>query len=182
MVRSASLGALLAGVAWSAALAQAPAPVQPGQRVRVQSTVAHTPVLIGAVEAIGADTLVVRHDDGAGAGVATAIPLSSIARLQVSRGRHSKWLTGLVLGAGVGAAAGAIIGAATHDENDFLFSAAGDAVLGAIVLTPVGALTGMVIGLLVKTERWRTVPLERVSPRVAWGPTGRLSVGVRIAL
>jgi hypothetical protein len=180
MPRSALLVMMLAVVARSGAVAQVGGPVQPGQRVRVQSTVAHTPVLIGAVEAVGTDTLVVRRADGAGAGVATAMPLSSIARLQVSRGRHSKWLTGLALGAGVGAASGAVIGAATHKDNDILFSTGDNAVLGAIVFTPVGALTGMVIGLLVKTERWQTVPLDRVSPSMGRGPDGRLNFAVRV--
>jgi hypothetical protein len=82
----------------------------------------------------------------------------------------------------VGAVAGAIIGAATHDEDDFLFSTGEDAVLGAVVFTPVGALTGTVIGLLVKTERWETFSLDRVAPMVSRGPDGRLSVGLKLML
>jgi hypothetical protein len=179
MCRAALLGLLVAAVASSAAVAQVGGPVQPGQRVRVRSTIAHAPELTGVVETVRPDTLMVRDGDR---GVATAVPLSSIDRLQVSQGRHSKWLTGLVVGAGVGAVTGAIIGAATHKENDILFSTGDNAVLGAVVFTPVGALTGTVIGLLVKTERWQTVPLDRVSPSVAPGPDGRLNFGVTLAL
>jgi hypothetical protein len=86
----------------------------------------------------------------------------------------------MMIGGGVGAAAGAIIGLATHDESG-LFTPGGDALLGALVLTPVGALTGAIIGAFVKTERWETVPLGAVAPQVSWGRDGRLSVGVRLA-
>jgi hypothetical protein len=178
MCRAAMFGLLVAAVAPSAAVAQEPTPVQPGQRVRVRSLLAHRPVVTGAVESIGRDTLVVRPE----AGAAAAIPLSSIARLEVSRGRHSRWLTGLVVGAGAGAVTGAIIGAATHDEDDWLFSAGENAVLGAVLFTPIGALTGTVIGLLVKTERWKSVPLDRVRPTVGGGSHGRVTVGIAVAL
>jgi hypothetical protein len=182
MRRAAILGLLVAVVGSSAAVAQEPAPLQPGQRVRVRSTVAHAPVLTGAVESIGRDTLIVRREDGAAAGVATAIPFSGIAQLQVSQGRHSRWVRGMLIGAGVGAVAGAIIGAATYDEDDWLFSTGENAVLGALLFTPIGALTGAVIGLQVKTERWEGVPLDRVRPAVGGGAHGRVSFGIAVAL
>lgn len=180
MRRAAMLGLLVAAVASAAAVAQEPAPVHPGQRVRVRSTVAHAPVLTGAVESIGRDTMIVRHEDGAG--VATAIPLSSVAQLQVSQGRHSKWVTGLLIGAGVGAVAGAIIGAATYDEDDPFFSAGENALAAALLFTPIGGLAGAIIGLQVKTERWESVPLDRVRPAVGGGSHGRVTFGVAVAL
>ena len=54
---------LLTGVAGPDAIAQANAPVQPGQRVRVRSTVTSTPELTGVVEAVRPDTLMVRDGD-----------------------------------------------------------------------------------------------------------------------
>jgi len=181
MVRSASFGVLLASVAWSVAFAQAPASVQPGQRVRVQSRAAQVPTLTGVVQAFNVDTLVLHPDAQDGAGAALAIPVASIERLQVSRGRHSKWLTGLVIGAGVGAVSGAIIGAATGEE-DWLTSTGEYAVMGVVLFTPIGALTGTLIGLMVKTERWETAPLTGVAPTVSRGPGGRVSVGLRLTL
>jgi hypothetical protein len=177
MWRAVPWGLLVAAVA-SSAVAQE-APLRPGQRVRVRSAVAHTPVVTGAVEAIRPDTLVVRPEDGAG--VATAIPVSSIAQLQVSQGRHSKWVTGMAIGAGVGAVAGAIIGAATGRE-DWLTSTGEYAVMGAVLFTPIGALTGAVIGLQVKTERWESVPLDHLRPSAGLGSHGRFTFGIAVAL
>jgi hypothetical protein len=179
MQRAVLLGLTFAGVVWSNAAAQTQASVQPGQRVRVRSTVAHTPELVGVVETIKPDTLMVRDDDRS---MATAVPLATVDRLQVSRGRHSKWITGAAVGFVVGAGTGAILGAAGHNESDFIFGPGASAFLGAVLLAPVGALTGTVVGLLVKTERWQTVPLGRVGPSVGRGPDGRLTLGVRVAL
>jgi len=173
------LAVLLAAVAGSTVLAQAPAPVQPGQRVRVRSTVAHTPELTGVVEAVRPDTLIVRDDDRS---VPTAVLLATVDRLQVSRGRHSHWITGAAVGFAVGAATGVIAGVAGHNDADWLFGSGASAFLGAVLLAPIGAGTGAVVGLLVRTERWQTVPLDAIGPGVARGPDGRLGLGVRLAI
>lgn len=172
------LGVVFAGLAWSAAAAQAQTPLQPGQRVRVRSTVAHTPEVAGVFEGVRGDSLMVRDDDRS---VATAVPLATVDRLQVSRGRHSHWITGAAIGFAVGAATGVIAGVAGHNDADWLFSSGASAFLGAVLLAPVGAVTGLVVGLMVRTERWQTVPLDDIGPGVARGPDGRLGLGVRLA-
>lgn len=177
MRRAVLVGVVLAGVAWSDALAQAPAPVKSGQRVRVRSTVAQVPELTGVVETIRPDTLMVRDDDRS---VATAVPLATIDRLQVSHGRHSHWIRGAAIGFGAGVVTGATLGAASG--NDWLFTSSENAFIGAILFAPIGAVTGAVVGLLVRTERWETVPLERLAPEVAWHTGGRLNVGIRLKL
>jgi len=179
MWRAVPLGLLVTAVA-SSAVAQE-APLRPGQRVRVQSAIVNTPVVTGAVEAIRPDTLVVRPEDGASGGVATAIPLSSIARLQVSQGRHSKWVTGLVVGLGIGVGGGAILGATTC-EGDFLFTTGDCAVMGATLFGAVGAVSGTVVGLLTKSERWESVPVNRVRPTVGRGFNGRANFGIAVVL
>ena len=136
MRRAVLLAMVLSGVAGSDALAQADAPLQPGQRVRVRST-AYTPELTGVIEAIRPDTLVVRNQDRS---VPTAVPLATVDRLQVSHGRHSHWMTGAAIGFGVGAASGAAIGAASGE--DWLFTSSENAFLGAILFAPIGAVTG----------------------------------------
>jgi hypothetical protein len=180
MLRSALLVMILATVARSGVVAQVGGPVQPGQRVRV-SRIEHTPAIIGEIGAIVADTLIVRHPGGLGGTATTAIPLSSIARLQASRGQRSKWATGLLVGLGVGVGGGAVVGAATC-HGDLLLTTGDCAVMGAALFGAIGAVSGTVVGLLVKTERWETVPLDRVSPRVSWGPNGRLAFGLRLGL
>jgi hypothetical protein len=177
MRRAVLIGVVLAGVAWSGARAQAPASVQPGQRVRVRSTIAYVREVTGVVQTIGPDTLLVRDDDRS---VATAIPLATVDRLQVSHGRRSHWMTGAALGFGVGAATGAAIGAASG--SDWLFTSSENAFLGAILFAPIGAATGVLVGLMVKTERWETISLDGVAPTVSRGPDGRFSVGLRLAL
>ncbi len=172
----------LSCIAYSDALAQAAAALREGQRVRVTSSVERTPVMTGVIGAVGADTILLRHKDRAGDSVATSIPLSSIARLQVSSGRHSRWLTGLLVGLGAGAASGAIIGVATGDGDDPLLGPGHYALMGAVVCAPVGGIVGVVIGALTKTERWQTVPLDRVGLSIAPGPDGRLNIGVRLTL
>ena len=179
-MRCAALVAMvLTGVAGPDALAQANAPVQPGQRVRLRSAVAQTPELVGVVEAVRPDTLLVRDDDRS---VATAVPLTTVDRLQVSRGRHSHWVSGAGIGFVVGAATGAILGVAGHNESDWIIGPGASAFVGAVLLGPIGAGAGAAVGLMVKTERWETVPLAAAAPGAAWGRDGRLSVGVRLAL
>ncbi len=170
---------LLAGAARSAAVAQAGGPLQPGQRMRVRSTVAHTAELVGVFEGVRADTLMVRDDDRS---VATAVPLATVDRLQVSRGRHSHWMTGAAIGFAVGAVTGVIVGVAGHNDTDWLIGSGASAFLGAVLLAPIGAGTGPVVGLLVRTERWQTVPLDGIGPGSPAGPDGRLGVGVRLAI
>lgn len=167
---------ILTGIAGPDALAQKEAPVQPGQRVRVRSTVVHTPELTGVVESIGPDTLRVRDDDRS---MATAVSLATVDRLQVSRGRHSRWVTGAAIGLGVGVAAGVLIGLTTSSEDDWLFGPGASAFLGAVLFGPIGAVTGGIVGLVVRTERWETVPLDRAAPGVARG--SHLDIGMSVA-
>jgi len=169
----------LAGIPNAAAVAQAAA-LHTGQRVRVTSAVEATPVRTGVIEALDPDTLHLRHTGKAGDTVATAIPMASIARVEVSRGRHSRWLTGLAIGMGAGAAGGAILGASS--EDDLLFSSGDKAVIGAVGFGMLGGAVGVVAGALTKSERWETVPANRVTVTLAPGPGGRLKLGFRIAL
>lgn len=179
MLRPALLALLLGSAVLTEAGAQKPTPVQPGQRVRVQSALAHTPELVGGVQAISKDTLVVRHVDGVGASAATAIPLVYVTRLEVSRGLHSRWLRGMVVGLAAGATAGAILGAT--GGNDRLFSRGATAFLGAMFVAPIGGAVGLVVGALTKTESWETVPLPLTGKGVALGPHHRLTLGMRVA-
>ncbi len=179
MLRPAALGLVLAGAALPNALAQKVAPLQPGQRVRVHSALARTPELIGGVQSVGPDTLVVRYVDG-GASMATAIPLAYVTRLEVSRGQRSHWVRGLVIGLAAGATTGVILGATS--EGDWLFSKSDLALMGAVVMAPIGGLVGLGIGALMRTERWETVSLPRPAKSVTLAPRRRLALGVRLTL
>ncbi len=178
MLRAALLALALGGAAWPEAVAQKVAPLQPGQRVRVQSALARTPELVGGVQAMSADTLVVRHVDGTGAATTTAIPLAYITQLDVSRGQHSRWGRGLLIGLAAGATTGVILGASS--DGNWLFSKSDLALMGAVVMAPIGGAVGLVVGALTKTETWETVPIPRVGKGVALGSERRIAVGVAV--
>jgi hypothetical protein len=180
MLRPALFGLLLAAAAWSDALAQSQAAVQKGQRVRVRFAAAHTPDLVGVVRAIRTDTLVVSRDSEPGGRMVTAFPLSSVSRLQVSRGRHSRWGRGLLIGLGAGAVTGAILGATV--QPDWFFTRRVLVEMGAVVFAPIGGAVGVVIGALTKTEQWETVPLPGSRGAAGAGMDARLTLGLRVAL
>ncbi len=154
--------------------------VTPGARVRVSApTVAERP-LLGTVVALEVDTLIV---DARGYAHPLALPLASLAWLEVSRGQKSRTLKGAGIGFLVGGAAGlataaiacAIAGDCYDDSlTGLVYAYFGG--LGAVV----GALTGAIIGSTIDVDRWVDVPLERL--RVSLGPQrdGRLGLGLSV--
>ncbi len=153
--------------------------VTPGARVRVSApTVAERP-LLGTVVALEVDTLIV---DARGYAHPLALPLASLAWLEVSRGQKSRTLKGAGIGFLVGGAAGlataaivcAIAGDCAADDpyTGLVYAVFG--VLGA----GVGALTGAIIGSTIKVDRWEAVPLDRI--RVSLTPTAPGGVGVTV--
>jgi hypothetical protein len=171
--------AVLACAVCSQALAQTSTVPRVGQRVRVTSAFERTPSMKGWVGSVTADTLFLHPTNRMG-DVATAIPLAGIARLDVSQGRRSHLVRGLLIGAALGATTGAVLGAASRDEDDWLVLTEVTMLYGVVVFTPLGAGVGLLVGALWKTEQWETVPLDRVGPHVASGPDGRLSLGARV--
>lgn len=92
------------------------------------------------------------------------IPLSDVVRLEVSRGKKGHALTGLAIGAAAGLAVGGVTTAlisSIWDES--LDSRTEDIWIVAAVVTGVttvaGAGLGVVVGALIKTEKWEDVPL-----------------------
>jgi len=135
------------------------APVlEPGARVRVSTAPqASKPAwIVGTVIAVTGDRLAIRpqHDSGGPIDIAR----NTVTRLELSRGRHSKALTGLGVGFLVGAGAGAIIGPTAFGAGRDL--APTDArLIGAGFGAVAGALIGLAVGAGSKSERWQTVPV-----------------------
>jgi hypothetical protein len=97
-----------------------------------------------------------------------AIPLTSVERLEDFEGRHGHPWRGAGIGFLVGAVTGAVLGPYTvPGEGD---TAERKAVAGAVLLGAAGALSGVVIGALIKTDTWEEVPLEGL--RVSIAPRG----------
>ena len=159
--------------------------VTPGARVRISApTVAESP-LLGTVVALPADTLIVDALDYADP---LALPLASLARLEVSQGQESRTLNtlkgagfGSLIGVGAGLATVGILCAINGDcDADDPYTGMAFVVFGALGLA-VGAPTGAIIGLTKEVDRWVDVPLDRL--RVSLTPSEHLglTVSARVA-
>ncbi|MDH3457542.1 MAG: hypothetical protein OER90_11955 [Gemmatimonadota bacterium] len=134
-------------------------PLQPGQRVHVTVPTLGIKKQAATFEALRGDVLVVVADS------AMNCPLSSVSRLEVSRGRKSNAVKGLAIGSVAGVVVGAVLGvvASTGSGETLCYwgtvecGASGAAAFGVF-----GGLVGLGIGALSKTERWEEVPLDRL--------------------
>lgn len=151
-----------------------------GARVRVTAspTTIRPSRYIGTVMAVNADTLVLKTYDQSVS--LLMLPLASMTRIQVSRGRVSRGvnvLKGMGIGLLSGAVFGAIVGYATGVNGDYEDDSdcAGIcpetredvAVISAVLFSGPGLIVGGLMGLLWDNERWKEVPLERVRIGIA---------------
>ncbi|MEO7713740.1 MAG: hypothetical protein ABIV10_12565 [Gemmatimonadaceae bacterium] len=174
----------LAALVGSSAEAQIERSVRAGDRVRVQAL--DGPVLIGDVEEVTRDTLLLVDEDY---GTRRLVPVWTIVRLEVSAGQstpESNMLRGAAAGLAVGALVGGALGAATcaGDSDGFGGSCnvggkrAQFILGGALILGVPAAALGAVIGAASPLEQWR-----RVWPEVRAGLSviGRRRIGFTIA-
>jgi hypothetical protein len=138
--------------------------IVPGARARLIVSDYGEDLQTGTVTAVRGDTIVFRRDQ---AGDSLAIGFVHVGRLDIGRGRHARPFTGLGLGFLVGAAAGAIAGAATYQKpactNDSFcldFGVGANVAGGAVLGGAGGALVGLIAGAFIHAERWRTVSLN----------------------
>ncbi len=91
------------------------------------------------------------------------LPLASLTKLEVSRGQKSRADKGARIGLGTGVAAGVVTALAVCADN----SCDGYTGLAVLIFGAGGALGGVligaVIGSFIQTDRWETVPLDRIS-------------------
>jgi hypothetical protein len=149
---------LVAGVSDLSAQ-QSEVPVAEGERVRVTKYSAPDPRFVGSLASWSADSLNLFRDALPDA----TIPLSDVAKLEISRGMHGHASTGALIGGGIGAVIGlaAVISAAADDNSDdWVEISPGEAALGGLMLTGLGAGVGALIGLVIRTEEWEEVPLR----------------------
>jgi hypothetical protein len=154
--------------------------------VRIRYTAKPGLLLQGVVAAVDKTTLtLVQRDDR----MPMTIPIASITSAEMKVGEKRQWLRGALLGLGVGAVAGVVLGAtmpvdpacgapggptfcvaSSSERADAI--AYGFAFGGAL-----GGTAGAGIGALVKTETW--VPLRGGKPRQA---LTAMPLGVRISV
>ena len=138
------------------------AKVVPGARVRITAPSVADHRLVGTVVTLDADTLKLRSKKQA---VLLAIPVSGVAKLDVNTGRKRNFLKGAAIGAVSVGSLGAVIGLGSGDDDpdDFLAFTAGEkAMINAIYLGGLGLVMGTLIGAIVKTEKWESVPVDRI--------------------
>ena len=98
------------------------------------------------------------------------LPLASLTKLEVSQGRKANTLKGLGIGFLAGAGTGALIGAAVDCAAEFDLGQSFCVVLYGGIGAAVGLFVGGLAGAAIYTERWGTVPLDRI--RVSLTPRG----------
>lgn len=131
--------------------------IEPGARVRITAPALGFVRRVGTVTRIQADTLSL---DSA------LVPLQALTHLEVNTGRKSQW----VLGMGIGALGGAVLGAAVGSAAPWGDTGEKHTVLLGAVGAAGGSVIGLLIGSLVHHDQWRELPLEAL--RIGFGPHG----------
>lgn len=142
--------------------------VQLGSRIRVTAPALGLNKTVGRFQGLLADSL--RLDS-------TVVPLRSISRLEVSRGRSSAWSKGLVMGLAGGALAGVALGASACEEG-FVFSAGSCVAAAGLGGGLAGMLVGGVVGAFIRHEKWAPLHLQ---PLIA-ERSGGLRLGITLAI
>jgi len=169
--------------------AGAPGPLESvvmvGSRVRVSQRDRATP-LVGRVTAVRGDTLEVLPDGG---GAAVALPLGAMARLERSFGRRGHGLAGAGIGLAAGALVGGLVGSAAYRPCTqtgmfacmFAPASRGEAAaLGAGLGGVAGVVVGLVIGAQSVSESWQTIPLADLPVTVTPLRGGRTGLGLAL--
>ncbi len=158
---------------------QAP-PIETGSRIRVTAPVLGADKMVGMLVEVDASRLRVQADDQASP---MTISLADMTRLEVSQGRKSNALKGLGIGALIGAPIGVALGVAVSSESgdNQCYHNAGCIAIGGAAVGVVGALVGLGIGALLKSERWEEVPLDRLRVNIVPLRDGRFALGLSVA-
>jgi hypothetical protein len=105
-----------------------------------------------------------------------SIPISSIDRLKVKRGKKSKALSGALGGALLGGIAGAIF----VKEDDGIFKNS-ESEIGFVTGMVYGSIIGTVAGALIRENRWKRVPINRLRISSIPNSNGAVGLGIGIA-
>jgi hypothetical protein len=158
--------------AWSEPIA-AEAPVRVGTKVRLVAPEVVGQRIQGTVVETNLESLVVgtegqRH---------LTVPWRAITRLEVSTRRHSHTRKGLVIGAGAGVALSVVLPKCVNEgcTSDVSFDPT-----FALLYGLGGSMWGALIGAMVKTDEWSSVPLGvAVTPTPGRGVRVLISISVR---
>ncbi len=137
-----------------------PPTITVGSKVRLRAPTVVKGRIEGTVSKLGEEFLVVvRPDHGP-----QTISRQAITRLEVSTGRRRQALKGMRNGAVIGGVWMATACGLYADCDGWASPIAGGALAGALV--------GVGIGALMKSDRWQSVPLDRVRVTLTPAPRG----------
>ena len=142
----------------------------------------------GALRALTSDSVFVQLFEEA---ESLALPLDSVERLDVLRGRKAHTTGGVLLGAIVAGIGGGIIATLSYEEPEpctewcffeGMWGAADDPFgTGFVVGAAIGGFVGGWIGSMMKTDKWEEVPLDRLQVSFAPQSDGRFAFGVSLS-
>ncbi len=144
--------------------AQEKSSLLPDARVRVWAPGFNSKHVTGTILTVVADTLRLGVADQTNP---LLIPIASINKIEATKGKKSKIVTGAAVGFLVGAGIGAIIGVVGHtgecSDAPFGCMTMGQEVLivGGVFSIP-GLVLGTVIGAITKVDRWEELSLDRI--------------------
>lgn len=136
------------------AAAQEAPPVPLDSRVRVTTAADAAIPETGRLRAWSDSAFLLERADRSRA----SIPLSDVARLELSEGTLGHALLGGLIGVGAALAVTGVL-ALTMEENENTSWAA----VGGILAVP-GGLLGLLVGSRIRTETWREIPLDADRP------------------
>ncbi len=151
-----------------------------GERVRV-TTLADSTLVGQVVELTDAGFILAVSDSRR----EEITPRRGISKLERSLGPRSgsRWLSGLLAGTGLGFASAGIVcgqregvGWTVDPESECMDDGVGATLVGA------GVVGGLVVGYLIKTEKWQTIPISQVGfgPARTAGHLPALALAFRI--
>jgi hypothetical protein len=162
------------------------APLEPGERIRVYAPSEYRERVVGSIWSMEHDAILVKNETN----TTWRIAYPTITRLEVAAGQKSDWLMGGVVGVLLGGALGGTgtylvcqsldVGFGTPTSAETEAACRSDAVKGLIAGSVGGAIIGMGIGSLIKTERWEEVPLERLRLQPVATFDGRVGLAVSL--
>lgn len=149
---------ILMSVVPATSFAQRLSDIEPGVQIRVLQRSGKTVegVLLGAIS----DSVTLARPRST---ATTTTALRNVMRVDVRDGREhlTGAFRGFLVGLGLGAATGALIGAATYEHPDFFArSRSANATFGALIFGIGGLAVGTVAGAAIGTEAWKPLDLQ----------------------
>jgi hypothetical protein len=136
-----------------------------GERIRVIAPGISNSKLVGALAALNGDTLFLQKKNSTSPSP-LAIPLAAITRLEVNRGKGSRWkniLTGSAIGFLAAIPATWIVLKAEGGSEEI---GVDKVIVGSLLFSPGGIILGGAVGSLFPREQWKDMPLDRLPAKV----------------